>query len=114
MTAFELAAKIKLDSSGFNSSLKQQESAFQKFGTKLSNAAKKTAKLAAAGMATVAAGSVMFMKKSVQEGLNFDKAMSQVAATMGKNVDEIGQLRDFARQMGVRCLHRPQHASVGI
>ena len=33
-------------------------------------------------------------------GAKFDTAMSQVAATMGKSVDEIKELRDFAQEMG--------------
>lgn len=41
-----------------------------------------------------------FVKDSVSTGMNFDTAMSQVAATMGKSVDEIQNLRDFAKEMG--------------
>lgn len=48
--------------------------------------------------ATVAAGG--FAAAAVGVGANFDKSMSQVAATMGKTVDEIGDLREFAQEMG--------------
>ena len=41
-----------------------------------------------------------FTKNSVSAGMSFDTAMSQVAATMGKSVDEIQELRDFAKEMG--------------
>lgn len=41
-----------------------------------------------------------FMADSINVGMDFDKAMSQVAATMGKSVDEIQDLRDFAKEMG--------------
>ena len=52
----------------------------------------------AAGAA--AAGMTAFAKASVQTGMQFDSAMSQVAATMGTTVDQIGELRDFAQKMG--------------
>jgi TP901 family phage tail tape measure protein len=34
--------------------------------------------------------------------MDFDKSMSQVAATMGKTVDEVQNLRDFAQEMGAK------------
>lgn len=37
---------------------------------------------------------------SINAGKEFDSAMSQVAATMGVTVDDIGELRDFAQEMG--------------
>lgn len=43
---------------------------------------------------------VGFAKSSIEAGMNFDKSMSQVAATMGTTVDEIQDLRDFAQEMG--------------
>lgn len=36
----------------------------------------------------------------IQAGMSFDSSMSQVAATMGTTVDSIGELRDFALEMG--------------
>lgn len=50
----------------------------------------------AAGTAAVGA----FAKSSVEAGAAFDTSMAQVAATMGTTVDQIGDLRDFAQQMG--------------
>lgn len=41
-----------------------------------------------------------FISDSIQTGANFDKAMSQVAATMGVTVGEIQDLQEFAQQMG--------------
>lgn len=43
---------------------------------------------------------VNFASDAVQVGMGFDTAMSQVAATMGTTVSQIGDLRDFAQQMG--------------
>lgn len=54
------------------------------------------------GGAVVEAGKALvgFAADSVQTGQTFDKSMAQVAATMGLTVDEIGELRDFAQEMG--------------
>lgn len=53
---------------------------------------------AAIGAATTAV--VAFGKSAVEAGSNFDSSMSQVAATMGTTVDQIGDLRNFALEMG--------------
>lgn len=100
MTAFELAGKLKLDSSEFTSSLNKQESAFKKFGNSIANTARKTAKLAGIAFASMTAGFVMFTKSSIREGMEFDETMSKVAATMGKTRAEVEDLADFARKMG--------------
>lgn len=57
----------------------------------------KTAKVAL-GAATAAAG--VFAKSTIDAGMSFDKSMSQVAATMGKTVGEIQDLRDAALEAG--------------
>ena len=54
------------------------------------------------GGAVVEAGKQMvgFAADSVRVGAEFDSSMAQVAATMGVTVDEVQELRDFAREMG--------------
>lgn len=54
-----------------------------------------TTAIAAAGASMAAMGGF-----AVKAGMDFDSAMSQVAATMGKNVDAIPSLSDAAREMG--------------
>lgn len=65
--------------------------------------------MAAVGTATTAMGA--FGKSAVDAGMNFDSAMSQVAATMGYSTEELNregseaaetfmQLRQFAQEMG--------------
>lgn len=56
--------------------------------------------LASQAISKVASGAMDFVTGSIQAGSDFDKAMAQVAATMGKSVGEIGDLRDFAQKMG--------------
>lgn len=51
-------------------------------------------------VSSVASSAASLVSDSISAGSDFDKAMSQVAATMGKTVDEVADLRDFAQQMG--------------
>lgn len=60
----------------------------------------KTAKAVAVGLGAAAVAGGVFVGKSVQKGMEFDAAMSQVAATLGTTTDKIGNLRKFALEMG--------------
>ena len=51
---------------------------------------------------------------SVKAGMDFDTAMSQVAATSGKTVDEISELRDFAKEMGSTTAFSATQAAEGL
>ena len=75
---FDLWGKISIDTSGFMSALSIAQKAISVTAKAVTN----------------------FAKSSVQAGMKFDKSMSQVAATMGKTVDEISDLREFAKKMG--------------
>lgn len=76
----------------------------QSFGSKLKSGLATVGVTAMAGLATATAaagaGIVAFGKSAVSAGMNFDASMSQVAATMGTTVDQIGDLREFAMEMG--------------
>lgn len=52
------------------------------------------------GLTSAFEKAIEFIGDSVQTGMGFDSAMSQVAATMGKTTDEIAELRDYAKEMG--------------
>ena len=75
---FDLYGKISIDTSGFMSALSVAQKAISAAATGITN----------------------FAKSSVQTGMTFDKSMSQVAATLGKTVDEVQDLREFAQKMG--------------
>ena len=75
---FDLWGKISIDTSGFMSALSIAQKAISVTAKAVTN----------------------FAKSSVQAGMKFDKSMSQVAATMGKTVDEISDLREFTKKMG--------------
>ena len=52
------------------------------------------------GLTAAFSKAIEFIGDSIQTGMGFDTAMSQVAATMGKTTDEIVELRDYAKEMG--------------
>ena len=60
---------------------------------------------------TKAAG---FLKDSIDTGMGFDAAMSQVAATMGTSVDKITELRDKAKEMGAATNYSATQAAEGL
>ena len=54
-----------------------------------------------ASVATVGAQAIgSFFGDSISTGMEFDKTMSQVAATMGVSADEVRNLSEFAQEMG--------------
>lgn len=99
-----LFAKISIDSSAFEAGINKAVDAAKGLGSAVSGA-----------VSAVADMSLDFVKSSVEVGKSFDTAMSQVAATAGKTMDELegevgsvdtsfghfeGTLRDFAKYMG--------------
>lgn len=91
--AIQIAGTI---ASSFNSSVGATQSKLSALGKVAGTAMKAAAAASAAATAAVAG----FAATSVKTGMEFDSAMSQVAATMGKTTDEIQELRDFAQEMG--------------
>lgn len=84
-----LVAKLTLDDSDYQDKVGGLSS---KLGT--------AAKVGGAAVAAAGTAVVAFGKSSVDAGMSFDAAMAQVAATSGKSVSEITDLRDFAQEMG--------------
>ena len=100
MTLFELMAKISLDTSEYESGLSSASSKTHSFGSAISGGIGKVVKAAGVALAGATTAVAAFGVSSVKTGMDFDQSMSQVAATMGKTVDEIQDLRDFAQEMG--------------
>lgn len=69
-------------------------------GHKLSSALGKAASVSVKAVTATSAAVAAFGKASVSTGMEFDAAMSQVAATMGTTTDQIEGLRDLAMEMG--------------
>lgn len=93
MDLFDLFVKIKADDS------EAQETVGGLAG-KMQGALGTAAKVGAAAIGAATAAVVGFGVSSIKTGGEFDKAMAQVAATSGKTVEEISDLREFAQQMG--------------
>lgn len=108
MTLLELLVKISADTSGLDKGL---DSGLGKIKSGLSTLGSFATK-AIAGATTAVAG---FTAASIKTGMDFDTAMSQVAATMGMTVDQMnsametvtvngetftGNLTEFAEHMG--------------
>ena len=55
-----------------------------------------------------------FASASIDAGKQFDSAMAQVAATMGVTVDQIGDLRDFALDMGSKTAFSATQAAEAL
>ena len=106
MTVFELLAKISLDTTEYDHGLD-----FIKKG------AEKIGKIGAAAIGAATSAVTAFGMASVKTGMGFDSSMSQVAATLGKTVDEMnkevntvelswgtftGNMRDYAQEMGAK------------
>lgn len=100
MEAFNLQAKITLDSSEYEKGLNQAKGMATSFGSKLKGGLAAAAKVGTVAIGAASAAVAAFGKSSIDAGLTFDSSMSQVAATMGTTTDQIQDLRDFAQEMG--------------
>lgn len=113
MNVFDLQATLGLDTSKFESALSRAQGGIKNSG--IGAAAVAVGKMAADGIEKAGSAILNFGKTSIQTGANFDTAMAQVAATMGKTVDQIsteqasatvrgkeftGNLRDYAKFVG--------------
>ena len=90
-----------------NVQLKALSEQFKEIGKKATEVGKTLTRKITAPIAAVGAA-------SLKVGMDFDKAMSQVAATMGKSVDEIGNLREFAIEMGSTTAFSATQAAEGL
>lgn len=111
MNLMELFVKIGADTSDFDNTVSGIGDKVKKgLGGALSTAAK----AGAAGLAAASTAVVAFGKSAVDSGMRFDSAMSQVAATMGKPVSEIQNLRDYAQEMGSKTAFSATQAAEAL
>lgn len=107
MSLLSLVAKLTLDTSEYESSIGKAEKSAGGFR----NALKKVADLGVKAFTAASAAVGAFTVASIKTGMDFDKSMSQVYATMGdkanemveyngKTVSSMEALRDFAQEMG--------------
>lgn len=102
------------------------KSAGGKFGASFGSVLKAAGAAIGSALAAGGAALVAFTKSAVEAGMSFDSSMSQVAATMGKTMDELnsdiqtvtinnekwtGSLRDFAKKMGAETQYSATQAA---
>ncbi len=92
-----------LDSSGFESGLKS-----------LSSLASTGLKATTAVITAAVAGIAAFGTSAVQAGMDFDSAMSQLAATMGTTTDQITDLEEKAKELGKSTSFSATEAAEGL
>jgi len=115
MDLLSLVARLGLDSSEYESGLKGAKSLASSVGGAIGNGFKTMAKTTVAAVGTATTAVTAFAGTSVKVGADFDKSMSQVAATMGKTMDDLkkevgsvdtawgtfdGNLREYAQFLG--------------
>lgn len=115
MNVFDLSAKISLDTAPYIRSLMTASNQTNTMGGLIAGGIGKATKVMIGALAAASTALVAFGTSSINVGMQFDKSMSQVAATMGMSVDEMmeeighastsfgefeGNLRDFAQFMG--------------
>lgn len=115
MDVFNLVASLTLDTKEYERALYTAKSTTVTTTTDIGKRVEKMKKGFLIGAGAMAAGFAAFGVSSVQTGMEFDSSMSQVAATMGKSMDEMlnetgtvdlawgefsGNLRDYAKEMG--------------
>lgn len=100
MDVFELTAKLGLDTSEYDKGLGNAANTGQTFGSKVGGVFKGAGKAIAAGIAAGAVAVTAFAKQSVDAGMAFDSAMSNVQAISGATGDDMMLLRDKAIEMG--------------
>lgn len=128
-SVFDLFAKLSLDSSEYERGLAEAKGSATSAGSGIGNALKTGVKVAGAVLAAAGTAVVAFGKTSVNAGGQFDTAMSQVAATMGKTVEELvqstgtaetsfghfeGNLRDFAQFLGANTAFSATQAAEAL
>lgn len=118
MDVLTLRALLTLDKSQYDRGLDEADSKSSSFGSKFAG---KMGKAAKAGALALGA----FAVSSIKVGADFDKSMSQVAATMGYTVDELNtegskaqknykSLEKTARDLGKTTAFSAQEAAEGL
>jgi len=91
MDVLNLRALLTLDKTDYDRGLNEADSTANSFGSKFGGKMKTAAKVGAAALGA-------FAVSSVKTGADFDKSMSQVAATMGYTVEDLNTAGSEAQQ----------------
>lgn len=110
----ELFVTLAIKDTAYKQGLKDAEGNASSSTSKIGGAFKAVGKVAKTAMVAGSAAAVAFTKTSIDAGMNFDTAMSQVAATMGITVDKIGNVKAKAEEMGRTTKYTATEAAEGM
>lgn len=110
----ELFVTLAIKDTAYKQGLKDAEGNASSSTSKIGGAFKTVGKVAKTAMVAGSAAAVAFTKTSIDAGMNFDTAMSQVAATMGTTVDKIGNVKAKAEEMGRTTKYTATEAAEGM
>lgn len=110
----ELFVTLAIKDTAYKKGLKDAEGNASSSTSKIGGAFKAVGKVAKTAMVAGSAAAVAFTKTSIDAGMNFDTAMSQVAATMGTTVDKIGNVKSKAEEMGRTTKYTATEAAEGM
>lgn len=126
MDVFNLVAKISLDTSSYDKSLNRAGSSLKSLGLGLNTKAVAFGNIISNVVSKATGALKGFAKETITTGMNFDTSMSQVAATMGKTVNDLskeqetavvrgkkftGNLRDYAKFVGQETEYSAKQAA---
>lgn len=114
MNVMELFVTLAIKDTAYKQGLKDAEGNASSSTSKIGGAFKTVGKAAKTAMAAGSAAAAAFTKTSIDSGMNFDTAMSQVAATMGTTVDKIGDVKAKAEEMGRTTKYTATEAAEGM
>jgi len=114
LNVMELFVTLAIKDTAYKQGLKDAEGNASSSTSKIGGAFKTVGKVAKTAMAAGSAAAVAFTKTSIDSGMNFDTAMSQVAATMGTTVDKIENVKAKAEEMGRTTKYTATEAAEGM
>lgn len=114
MNVMELFVTLAIKDTAYKKGLKDAEGNASSSTSKIGGVFKAVGKVAKTAMVAGSAAAVAFTKTSIDAGMNFDTAMSQVAATMGTTVDKIGNVKAKAEEMGRTTKYTATEAAEGM
>ena len=114
MNVMELFVTLAIKDTAYKQGLKDAEGNASSSTSKIGGAFKTVGKVAKTAMVAGSTAAVAFTKTSIDAGMNFDTAMSQVAATMGTTVDKIGNVKAKAEEMGRTTKYTATEAAEGM
>lgn len=114
MNVMELFVTLAIKDTAYKQGLKDAEGNASSSTSKIGGAFKAVGKVAKTAMVAGSAAAVAFTKTSIDAGMSFDSAMSQVAATMGTTVDKIGNVKAKAEEMGRTTKYTATEAAEGM